>query len=248
MAMDPDVASYAASVGGSRPINNGFLMMGLKPRDQRKSSADEVIRRLRRQFNAVSGGTAYLQAVQDINMGGRTTRTQYQYTLQDADLDELNVWAPKLMAALQKLPELQDVASDQQTNSTKVSLVIDRDQAARFGIQPQLIDATLYDAYGQRQVTQYFTQLNAYHVILEVPPALQGDPGSLDKLYIKSPINNQMVPLSSVAHYDTSQLTFVSINPHVEFPSVTLSFNLAPGTALGQAVDAIDRTSTAIHL
>jgi len=248
IAKDPDVASYVASVGGSRPINNGFLMMSLKPRDQRKASADEVIRRLRRQFNAVSGGTAYLQAAQDINMGGRTTRTQYQYTLQDADLDELNNWAPKLMTALQKLPELQDVASDQQTNSTKVSLVIDRDQAARFGIQPQLIDATLYDAFGQRQVAQYFTQLNAYHVILEVPPALQGDPGSLDKLYIKSPLTGQMVPLSSLSHFDTSQVTSLSINHQGQFPSVTLSFNLAPGKALGQAVDAIERTSTAIHL
>jgi hydrophobic/amphiphilic exporter-1 (mainly G- bacteria), HAE1 family len=248
IAKDPDVASYVASVGGTRPINNGFLMMSLKPRDQRKATADEVIRRLRRQFSSVSGGTAYLQAVQDINMGGRTTRTQYQYTLQDADLAELNTWAPRLMTALQQLPQLQDVASDQQTNSTKVSLVIDRDQAARFGIQPQLIDATLYDAFGQRQVTQFFTQLNAYHVILEVPPALQGDPGSLSKLYIKSPLTGQMVPLSSVSHYDTSQVTSLSINHQGQFPSVTLSFNLAPGVALGQAVDAINRTAAQIRL
>jgi hydrophobe/amphiphile efflux-1 (HAE1) family protein len=248
IARDPDVASYVASVGGWRSINNGFLMIGLKPREERTSSADEVIRRLRRKFNAVSGGTAYLQAVQDINMGGRATRTQYQYTLQDSDLDELNAWAPKLMQALQKLPELQDVASDQQTNSTKVSLVIDRDQAARFGIQPQLIDATLYDAFGQRQVAQFFTQLNAYHVILEVSPALQGDPGSLNKLYIKSPLTGQMVPLSSLSHYDTSQVTSLSINHQGQFPAVTLSFNLAPGKALGQAVDAIERTSEAIHL
>jgi hydrophobic/amphiphilic exporter-1 (mainly G- bacteria), HAE1 family len=245
---DPDVASYGASVGGSRPINNGFLIMSLKPRDERTSSADDVIRRLRRKFNTVVGGTAYLQAVQDIQVGGRTTRTQYQYTLEDTDLDELNTWAPKLLTSLQKLPELRDVASDQQTNSTKVSLVIDRDQAARFGIQPELVDATLYDAYGQRQVTQYFTELNAYHVILEVPPALQGDPGSLDKLYIKSPNTNQMVPLSSVAHYDTSQVTSLSINHQGQFPAVTLSFNLAPGFALGQAVDAINRTSVEIHL
>ncbi|HTY93890.1 MAG TPA: multidrug efflux RND transporter permease subunit [Steroidobacteraceae bacterium] len=245
---DPDVASYGASVGGSRPINNGFLIMSLKPRDERKSSADEVIRRLRRKFNAVSGGTAYLQAIQDINIGGRATRTQYQYTLQDSDLEELNTWAPRMLEALQKLPQLRDVASDQQTNSTKVSLVIDRDQAARFGIQPQLIDATLYDAYGQRQVAQYFTQLNAYHVILEVPPALQGDPGSLNKLYIKSPLTGQMVPLSSVSHYDTSQATSLSINHQGQFPSVTLSFNLAPGAALGEAVDAIERTSTQIRL
>jgi len=248
LAKDPDVQSYVASVGGTRPINNGFLMMSLKPRDERTASADDVIRRLRRQLNAVSGGTAYLQAVQDISMGGRTTRTQYQYTLQDSNLEELNSWAPKLLTALQKLPELRDVASDQQTNSTKVSLVIDRDQAARFGIQPELIDATLYDAFGQRQVTQYFTQLNSYHVILEVPPALQGDPASLEKLYIKSPLTGQMVPLSSVSHYDTAHVTSLSINHQGQFPSVTLSFNLGPGVALGQAVDAIDRTTTAIGL
>jgi hydrophobic/amphiphilic exporter-1 (mainly G- bacteria), HAE1 family len=245
---DPDVASYGASVGGSRPINNGFLIMSLKPRDERKSSADEVIRRLRGKFNSVTGGTAYLQAIQDINIGGRATRTQYQYTLQDSDLDELDTWAPRFLEALQKLPQLRDVASDQQTNSTKVALVIDRDQASRFGIQPQLIDATLYDAYGQRQVAQYFTQLNAYHVILEVPPALQGDPGSLGKLYIKSPLTGQMVPLSSVSYYDTSQVTALSINHQGQFPAVTLSFNLAPGVALGQAVDAIDRTAAGIRL
>jgi len=248
IGQDPDVASYAASVGGSRSINQGFLIMSLKPKDQRKSSADQVILRLRKKFNSVSGGTGHLQAAQDINMGGRTTATQYQYTLQDSNLDELSAWGPKLLAAMKQLPELTDATSDQYTNSTKVSLVIDRDQAARFGIQPELIDATLYDAYGQRQVTQYFTQLNAYHVILEVPPALQGDPGSLDKLYIKSPITNQMVPLSSVAHYDTSHVTSLQINHQGQFPSVTLSFNLAPGVALGQAVDAINRTSATIHL
>jgi HAE1 family hydrophobic/amphiphilic exporter-1 len=245
---DPDVTSYVAAVGGNRSINSGFLMLSLKPHNERKSSADEVIHRLRRQFNGVSGGTAYLQAVQDINMGGRATRTQYQYTLQDADLEELNVWAPRLLEALQKLPQLQDVASDQQTKGTKVALVIDRDQAARFGIQPQLIDQTLDDAFGQRQVAQYFTQLNAYHVILEVPPALQGDPGSLNKLYLKSPLTGQMVPLSSVSHFDTSQLASLSINHQGQFPSVTLSFNLAPGAALGQAVDAINRTATEIRL
>ncbi len=245
---DPDVVSYVSGIGGGRSINSGFLMVSLKPHGERKSSADEVIHRLRRQFNAVSGGTAYLQAVQDINMGGRATRTQYQYTLQDADLEELNVWAPRLLEALQKLPQLQDVASDQLTKGTKVSLVIDRDQAARFGIQPQLIDNTLDDAFGQRQVAQYFTQLNAYHVILEVPPALQGDPGSLNKLYIKSPLTGQMVPLSSISHFDTSQLASLSINHQGQFPSVTLSFNLAPGAALGQAVDAINRTATDMRL
>jgi multidrug efflux pump subunit AcrB len=181
-------------------------------------------------------------------MGGRTTRTQYQYALQDTDLAELNAWAPKMLAALEKLPELRDVATDQQTNSTQLSLVIDRDAAARFGIQPGDIDATLYDAFGQREVTQYFTQLNSYHVVLEVLPQLQSDPNTIDLLYIRSPLTGQMVPLSELVHFDTQHVTALSINHQGQFPAVTLSFNLAPGVALGQAVDAINRTESTIRL
>jgi HAE1 family hydrophobic/amphiphilic exporter-1/multidrug efflux pump len=245
---DPAIASWAAFIGGSRPINNGFVVLGLKPRDQRSVTADQIITRLRPELAKVPGATVFLQAAQDINVGGRTSRTQYQYTLQDSDLDELNDWAPRLLARLQKVPQLRDVASDQQTSGTMVSVTIDRDQAARFGLQPSVIDNTLYDAFGQRQVTQYFTQLNSYHVILEVTPALQGDPDSLKKLYIKSPLTGQQVPLSTFAKFNTQQVTYLSINHQGQFPAVTLSFNLAPGVALGDAVDAINKEAAGIRL
>ena len=248
LGKDPAVSGYGAFVGGQRSLNNGQVFIGLKPRNQRDASADEVINRLRPKLAQVKGATLYLQSRQDVNVGGRLARTQYQYTLQDADLEELNDWAPKLLAALQKLPQLRDVASDQQNSSTKLSLVIDRDQASRFGIQPSLIDNTLYDAFGQRQVTQYFTQLNSYHVVLEVTPELQADPHTLDKLYIKSPATGQQVPLSTFAHFDTQHVTYLSINHQGQFPAVTISFNLAPGVALGDAVQAIDKASAAIHL
>jgi len=248
IARDPDVASYGAFIGGSRPVNTGFLILGLKPRDERKASADQIIVRLRKEIAQVPGATAFLQAAQDLNVGGRTTRTQYQYTLQDADISELNYWAPKLLAEIARLPQLRDTATDQQTNGTMLSLAIDRDQAARFGIQPSLIDQTLDDAFGQRQVTQYFTQLNSYHVILEVTPALQSDPQTLSKIYIKSQTTGEMVPLSSFVKYDTEHVTFLSINHQGQFPAVTLSFNLAPGAALGDAVIAIERAAASIRL
>ncbi len=203
VAKDPDVESYGTGLGGSRPINNGFVVIGLKPRDERDASADQVITRLRPQLAKVPGATLFMQAAQDLNVGGRTTRTQYQYTLQDSDIDELNSWAPKLLESLQKLPMLRDVASDQQTTSGMLSLTIDRDQAARFGIQPSAIDNALYDAFGQRQAAQFFTQANSYHVILEITPSLQTDPASLGKLYLKSPLTGQMVPLSAMTKYDT---------------------------------------------
>jgi len=245
---DPDVAGWATGVGGGRPLNNGFVVIGLKPRDQRKASADEIIARLRPQLQQVAGATLFLQASQDLNVGGRLARTQYQYTLQDANLDELNEWAPKLLAKLQGLPELRDVASDQQTSGTTLSMTIDRDQAARFGIQPALIDQTLYDAFGQRQVTQYFTQTNSYHVILEVTPELQAEPSTLDKIYITSPLTQKQVPLSTFVKFDTDHVALLSVNHQGQFPAVTLSFNLAPGVALGDAVDAINRESAAMSL
>ncbi|MGH8306036.1 MAG: efflux RND transporter permease subunit, partial [Steroidobacteraceae bacterium] len=248
MAKDPAVAGWAAFVGGSRPLNNGFVVLGLKPRGERDATADQVINRLRAKLAAVPGGTVFLQAQQDLNVGGRTARTQYQYTLQDVDLEELNVWAPRLLGKLQKLPELRDVASDQQSSSTRLSLVIDRDQAARFGIQPALIDNTLYDAFGQRQVTQYFTQLASYHVVLEVMPALLGEPDTLNKIYIKSPATGRQVPLSAFTRFDTRHTSYLSINHQGQFPAVTLSFNLAPGAALGNAVKAIQKTAASIHM
>jgi HAE1 family hydrophobic/amphiphilic exporter-1 len=245
---DPDVASYGTVIGGSRPVNNDFVVLGLKPRGERTASADDIINRLRPQLAQVAGATLFMQAAQDLNIGGRTTRTQYQYTLQDADIDELNDWAPKLLERLQKLPILRDVATDQQTTSGMVALVIDRDAAARYGIQPAAVDQALYDAYGQRQAAQFFTQQNSYHVILEITPSLQRDPESLHKLYLKSPLNGQMVPLSTMTHYDTRHVTYLSINHQGQFPAVTLSFNLAPGAALGDAVDAITRVSVEMRL
>ena len=209
------------------------------------ATADQIIARLRPKLAQVQGIALFLQAAQDLNVGGRLSRTQYQYTLQDSDLDELNDWAPRLLAKLQKLPQLRDVASDQQASSTMLSLSIDRDQAARFGIQPSAIDATLYDAFGQRQAAQYFTQLNSYHVILEIDPALQANPDTLNKLYITSPVTGQQVPLSTFVKFDTNHVNYLSINHQGQFPAVTLSFNLAPGTALGEAVDAIKRPESA---
>jgi HAE1 family hydrophobic/amphiphilic exporter-1 len=248
IAKDPAIESWGAFVGGGRPLNNGFVVLGLKPRDQRDATADQVIERLRKKINTVPGGTVFLQAAQDLNVGGRTSRTQYQYTLQDANLDELNSWAPRLLAELKKLPQLRDVASDQQNSSTKLALVIDRDQAARFGIQPALIDDTLYDAFGQREVTQYFTQLNSYHVVLEITPSLLGDPNTLGKIYIKSPLTNQQVPLSTFTRFDTGHTSYLSINHQGQFPAVTLSFNLAPGVSLGEAVSAIQKSAAGIRL
>ena len=245
---DPAVASYATFVGGSRPLNNGFVIIGLKPRDERKASADQIITRLRRRLAQVQGATLFLQSAQDVNVGGRTARTEYQYTLEDVDLDELNEWAPKVLTRLKTLPQLRDVASDQQNESTMLSMAIDRDRAARFGIQPALIDQTLDDAFGERQVAQYFTQLATYHVILEVTPKLQTDPNTLNRLYVKSPITGQDVPLSTFVKFDTRHVGYLSINHQGQYPAVTLSFNLAPGVALGQAVDAITNATSDIHL
>jgi hydrophobic/amphiphilic exporter-1 (mainly G- bacteria), HAE1 family len=248
LASDPGVATWGAFVGGGRPLNNGFVILGLKPRDERDATADQIIDRLRKKVAQVPDGTVFLQASQDLNVGGRLARTQYQYTLQDANLDELNTWAPRMLEELKKLPQLRDVASDQQTSSSKLSLDIDRDQAARFGIQPALIDNTLYDAFGQRQVTQYFTQLNSYHVVLEVTPSLQGDPDSLNKIYITSPLTNEQVPLSAFTKFDTDHTSYLSINHQGQFPAVTLSFNLAPGVALGDAVTQIEKIAAAIRM
>jgi hydrophobe/amphiphile efflux-1 (HAE1) family protein len=248
VAHDPDIASWAASIAGTRPLNSGSVFFSLKPRDQRTATADQVIDRLEAELSKVEGIALYMQTAQDLNVGGRLSKTQYQYTLQDANLAELNEWGPRLQAKLASIPLLQEVASDQQASGATLSLAIDRDQASRFGIQPAMIDQTLYDAFGQRQVTQYFTQLNTYHVILEIDPSLQGRPDTLDKLYIKSPITGQEVPLSTLAKYDTTKVSYLSVNHQGQFPAITLSFNLAPGAALGDAVDAVEKASKEIGM
>jgi HAE1 family hydrophobic/amphiphilic exporter-1 len=248
---DPDVYSYNSSVGstgGSRTGNNGNFYITLKQKPERKASADQIIARLRPKLAQVGGIALFLQAAQDINVGGRSSKTQYQYTLQDSNLDELNHWAPLLQQKIGTLSMVRDVATDQQTNAPTVTMTIDRTTAARFGIQPQVIDDTLYDAFGQRQVAQYFTQLNQYHVILEVPPALQGDPAALSKIYVKSPVTNGQVPISTFVKLDTTKTNYLSIAHQGQFPAVTLSFNLAQGASLGEAVSAIQEAEAQMKL
>jgi hydrophobe/amphiphile efflux-1 (HAE1) family protein len=249
VAHDPDVESWGTGVGGGA-INNPGIFIGLKQPGDRKdhATADDIVRRLRKEAEKVSGATLFLQVRQDLQVGGRFSRTQFQYTLQDQDINEINTWAPRVLAKLQKLPQLADVTSDQQMSSGKLALVVDRDQAARFGIQPALIDQTLEDAFGQSYASQYFTQVNSYFVVLEVTPALQADPNTLQKIYIKSPTTGSMVPLSTFVHYDTAHIAPLSINHQGQFPAVTISFNLPKGGALGDAVDAIQRTVAGMNM
>jgi HAE1 family hydrophobic/amphiphilic exporter-1 len=239
---DPDVATIAMAIGGNGgALNTGRVFVTLKPRDERTASAQQIIARLRPKLENVEGARLFMQAAQDVRLGGRATRTQFEYTLQDANPVELNEWAPKILNKMKALPELRDVATDQQSQGTTLALTIDRDAASRFGIQPQLIDDTLYDAFGQRQVTQYFTQLNSYHVILEILPQLQGSLDTLDTLYIKSPTTNDQVPLSTFAKWTSVPVRPLSISHQGQFPAITISFNLAQGVALGQATESIQR-------
>jgi HAE1 family hydrophobic/amphiphilic exporter-1 len=235
---DPAVDNVADSAG-TAAFNTGNFNINLKPRDQRDASADQVIARLRPKLAQLEGANLYMQVLQDIRVGGRPGRAQYQYTLQDANLDELNEWAPKVLAKLQSLKQLADVTSDQQTNAATATLTIDRDRASRFGIDAALIDATIADAIGQRQVAQYFTQLNSYHVVLEVDPDLQTDARLFDRLYLTSPTANLQVPLSSFVSVEMTKTAFLVVNHQRTFPAVTISFNLASGAALGDAVQAI---------
>jgi HAE1 family hydrophobic/amphiphilic exporter-1 len=239
---DPDVASVAMAIGGGgNALNNGRMYITLTPRDDRKANAQEIIARLRPQFNRLVGARVFMQAAQDVRLGGRATRTQFEYTLQDANLDELNSWAPKILQKMKTLPMLRDVATDQQTEGTTLTLAIDRDTASRYGIQPQLIDDTLSDAFGQRQVAQYFTQINSYHVILEILPELQGKVDSLNNIYIKSPLTGDLVPFSVFAHWTTVPVQPLSISHQGQFPATTISFNLAQGVSLGEATIAIEK-------
>jgi hydrophobe/amphiphile efflux-1 (HAE1) family protein len=247
---DPDVADVAFCVGvtgGSQSINNGRFWVNLKPRSERNATADQIINRLRPQLARVPGVTLFLQAAQDVSMGGRPARSQFQYTLQDANLDELGAFAPLMLERMRTLPELRDVATDQQSNATTAVLTIDRDTAGRFGIQPQLIDDTLYDAFGQRWVTQYFTQLNQYHVVMEINPQFQEDPSSLEHVFINSPTTGQPIPLSLLVKVDTSKTGYQTVSHQGQFPAATISFNLATGAALSEAFDAIKRAEVELN-
>jgi hydrophobe/amphiphile efflux-1 (HAE1) family protein len=249
---DPDVTAYGVFLGTVRPLNAAGMFIALKPREQREANADQIMARLRKRLATLSGIRLYMQAPQDLTVGGRQTATQYQYTLQTANLADLNEWGPKLLAKVKTLPGLVDVASDQLTAGTTLSMVIDRDQASRFGIElgiePSAIDSVLYNAFGQNEVTQYFTQLNSYHVVLEIDPKLQQDPHTLDLLYVRSPLTGQQVPLSTLVHYDTDHIGYLAVNHQGQFPAVTISYNLAPGFALGQAVDEIRQAQTELGM
>jgi hydrophobe/amphiphile efflux-1 (HAE1) family protein len=235
---DPDVGTVYYWVGANPTVNTGRLMIDLKPLNERKATATEVINRLRKATLVVPGIALFGQARQDVQIGARVTKTQYQYTLQDPNVTELLQWAPVMLAKLAELPQLQDVTGDLQATAPRMMLTIDRDAIGRLGISPQAIDDTLYDAFGQRQVATIFGQLDQRRVILEVSPVYQEDPSSLQKLYVRSTTTGQLVPLSSVTRSDMS-VSPLTINHQDQFPSVTLSFNLAPGYSLGDAVAAI---------
>ncbi len=248
---DPDVAAYGAqtgSGGGANAQNTGRFFIVLKPRDERTLTASQIIDRLRPQLAKVQGANLYLQPTQDITVGGRISRGGFQYTLQDANIGELNEWSQKMLEKMRTLPQLADVASDLLANAPQLKITINRDQASRFGISPQMIDDTLNDAYGQRQITQYFTQLNTYWVILEITPELQGMVDSLDRIYVKSPLTGAAVPLSTLVNVDSSKVGPLSVSHQGQFPSATLTFNLRSGVALGEAVDAITQAAREIGL
>jgi multidrug efflux pump subunit AcrB len=249
---DPDIDHVISFIGGGGggTLNTGSMYIALKPKGQRKSSAEQIINRLRPKLAHVQGIQLFLQAVQDVRMGGRMSRTQYQYTLEDANLDELLQWGPRMVAALRKLPELKDVNTDQQTAGLEIVADVDRDTAARLGVSMRDIDNTLYDAFGQRQVATTYTPLNQYRVVLEILPELGRDPEAIKSLYVKgtsSSGSGAPVPLSALLelHPDAVPL---SVNHQGQFPSVTLSFNGAPNVALGDAVAAIHRVEREIGL
>ena len=246
---DPTVSGVFAFTGASsfNPTENAArLFIQLKPHDQRDLTSNQIIQRLRPKVAAVEGAKFFMQSGQDISIGGRLSRTLYQYTLTDTDREELNHWAPIIEGAMQKLPELQDVASDQQIAAPHIAIEIDRDMASRLGISPSLIDETLYDAFGQRQVATMYTSTSQYKVVLEVKPEFRDDPTALSKIYVNGPGGVQL-PLSTFAHF-TSTVESLSVNHQGQFPAVTLSFNLAPGIALGQAVDKIHQTMAQLRV
>ncbi|HSU89680.1 MAG TPA: efflux RND transporter permease subunit, partial [Terriglobia bacterium] len=246
---DPDVESLSSFIGidgTNTTVNSGRMQINLKPHEERKVNASDIIRRLQPQLEKVEGITLYMQPVQDLTVDDRVSRTQFQYSLEDADPAELNTWAPRLVEKLQSLAQLRDVASDQQTEGLQATLTIDRDSAARFGITPQMIDDTLYDAFGQRLVSTMFTQLNQYHVVLEVEPRYQQNPDSLKDIYVRTPAGTQ-VPLTSFTRLETNR-TPLAVNHQGQFPATTLSFNLSPGASLGDAVKAIESAQREIGL
>ncbi len=254
---DPAVDTMAGFTGGNTALNQGRFFVMLKPVEERGpcqkqhfwqpchyASADDVINRLRGKLAVVPGATLILQSQQELTIGGRFGNAQYQYTLQSADITELNTWAPRLLQTLRKLPELRDQNSDQQDKGLQAKLVIDRDTASRMGITPQTLDNALYDAFGQRQVSTMYRPLNQYHVVMEVAPQFQQTPEALQNIYLKS-ATGSAIPLAAFTHFEPSN-TPLAVNHQGQVPSATISFNLAPGVSLGQATDAIEKAERTI--
>jgi len=246
---DPAVDSLSSFIGidgTNTTLNSGRIQINLKPLAARKTSASDVIRRLQPKLDKIDGITLFMQPVQDLTVEDRVSRTQFQYSLEDVDPKELTYWVPRFMDRLKKLPELRDVASDQLTGGLLVNLTIDRDSASRLGVLPADIDNTLYDAFGQRQVSTIYTQLNQYHVVMEADPQFQQTPDSLKNIYVHSS-NGTQVPLSAFTSASTAP-NALALNHQGQFPVVTLSFNLAPGNSLGDAVNAINRAKSDVGL
>src|SRR5437016_4617953 len=248
VSSDPAVETVTGFTGGGGGgnTNAGRMFIALKPLQERKASVDQVIARLRPKLAEVPGAPTVLQPIQDLRIGGRASSAQYQYTLQSVDLAELNAWASKVERQLGNLQEITDVNSDQQDKGQQSLVVFDRSTASRLGLSPQLIDDTLYDAFGQRQVSIMYTPLNQYHVVMEVAPRYWQNPTTLHDIYVRSATGAQ-VPLSAVARYDATN-TLLLVNHQGQFPGVTLSFNLALGVSLGEALQAIEKSMREISL
>jgi hydrophobe/amphiphile efflux-1 (HAE1) family protein len=246
---DPGVLSLGSFIGGgggSATVNNGRMFITLKPMSERKLSADLIINRLRPKLAQIPGLTVIMQPVQDVRVGGRSSRGQFQYALQTGDLDELSYWSNLLMNRLKQDPRLKDVNTSQQTKGLQATVVMDRDAAARLGVSPAAIDNTLYDAFGQRQVSTLYKRFNQHHVILETEPEFQYGPESLDRIFVKSAAGKQ-IPLSAVAKFQTDN-TALEVDHQGQFPSVTLSFNLAPNVSLGDATRIVEEAAQELHL
>ena len=241
---DPAVQTIVGFAGGNTSSNSGRMFITLKPLSERKISADQVIGRLRRKLAVVPGATLYMQSAQDLTIGGRQSQAQFQYTLQGENLNDLNYWAPRLLQRLRSMPQLRDVNSDQQDKGLEAAVIIDRDTAARLGVAAADIDNALYDAFGQRQVSIMYRQLNQYHVVMEVAPEFSRSSEALQDIYVRAS-NGTPVPLAAFAHFGTSN-TPLAVSHQGQYPSVTLSFNLAPGVALGQATQLIEQAERSI--
>jgi multidrug efflux pump len=243
---DPAVANVMAFTGGAGATNGGFVYIGLKPLEQRKISSSEVINRLRPKLTSVPGATVFLQAGQDLRIGGRQSNAQFQYTIQSDNLQDLVKWGPQLLQQMRKLPGLTDVNTDQQNSGLQASLIYDRDTASRLGITPQLIDTTLYDSFGQAQVSTMYTALNQYHVVMEAAPPFWQSPVGLNDVYVH-PSTGGEVPLSAIAHFEPKTAP-LAVNHQSQFPSVTVSFNLAPGVSLSDAAARINQMEQQIGM